>query len=330
MNDMKEIPLFARSNINLASAKLRARATAKSNDFFAPMARMLQDSEPVFIPGKYDDHGKWMDGWESRRRRDDGHDWVIVALAARGVIHGFDIDTRFFTGNYPPYASIEGCDEIDGPEDSTKWREIVPRMALEGDSHHFVEVTPGDPVTHLRLNIFPDGGVARLRAYGRAVPARVEGERDLASALSGARCIAWSDSHFGDPQCLLYPGRGEDMGDGWETKRRRGPGNDWMILALGMPGEVDRVVVDTAHFKGNYPDRCSLEAVLMDDPEAGPEAFESVTWLPVMDQVKLEMDHIHEFTRDQIHRVGRVSHVRFNIFPDGGVSRLRVFGRATG
>ncbi len=330
MNDTNDMPLFARANINLASAKLRARAVAKSNDFFAPMARMLQDAEPVFIPGKYDDHGKWMDGWESRRRRDDGHDWVIVGLVARGVVPGFDIDTRFFTGNFPPFASIEACDEMGGPGDTTKWREIVPRTALEGDSHHFVEVTPGDPVTHLRLNIFPDGGVARLRAYGRAVPARVEGELDLASALGGARCIAWSDSHFGDPQCLLYPGRGEDMGDGWETRRRRGPGNDWIILALGMPGEIDRIVVDTAHFKGNFPDRCSLEAVLMDDLEAGPGAFASVAWMPVMDQVKLEMDHIHEFTGDRVRRVGKVSHVRFNIFPDGGVSRLRVFGRAAG
>ena len=330
MTNENDIPLFARANINLASAKLRARAVTTSDDFFAPMGRMLLDAEPVFIPGKFDENGKWMDGWESRRRRDDGHDWVIVALAARGVIHGVDIDTRFFTGNYPPFASIEGCDDVEGPSPNTKWREMVPRMALKGDSHHFVEIEPGDPVTHLRLNIFPDGGVARLRAYGRAVPVRVDGELDLASALNGARCIEWNDSHFGDPQCLLYPGRGEDMGDGWETRRRRESGNDWMIVALGMIGEIDRVLVDTAHFKGNFPDRCSLEAVLMDDGNAGPGDFENAAWSPVLDQMKLQMDHVHEYSGDLIHRAGKVSHVRFNIYPDGGVSRLRVIGQAAG
>ncbi len=327
MNEKEEAPLFARSNINLASAKLGARALTTSDDFFAAMDRMLADREPVFIADKYDDNGKWMDGWESRRRRDDGHDWCIIKLAVRGTIHGFDIDTRFFTGNYPPCASVEACDCVGRPDDTTVWQEIVPRMDLDGDSHNFVECEPDVPYTHLRLNIFPDGGVARFRAYGRAAPARLEGEIDLASALNGARCVDWNDSHYGDPQCLLYPGRGENMGDGWETRRRREPGNDWIIIALACPGRIERVIVDTIHFKGNYPDCCTLEGAFSEDSADIPEALAALEWRELMPQQKLQMDREHEFSGDLISDPGTVSHVRLNIFPDGGVSRLRLYGR---
>lgn len=326
MKNETELPSFARSAVNLASARLGAKAIDVSDDFFAPMERMLHDTDPVFIADKYDDHGKWMDGWESRRKRTPGHDWCVISLAARGEIWGVDIDTGHFTGNYPPQASIEACDEPDGPDEATVWREIVGRTDLVGNSHHYHIIQDKTPATHLRLNIYPDGGVARLRVYGRAVPPNPDGEIDLAAALNGGRCLAWNDAHFGDPQRIIFPGRGENMGDGWETRRRREPGNDWIITELGMPGIINRIIVDTAHFKGNYPDRCSIEGAFYDGNEVAPGTMPALDWQLLLPEQKLEMDRAHTFGSDMLAELGPVTHLRLNIFPDGGVSRLRVFG----
>ena len=322
----KDLPFFALSAVNLASDRLGARAIDTSDDFFAPKERMLHDAPPVFIADKYDDHGKWMDGWESRRKRNPGHDWCIISLAARGEVWGVDIDTSHFTGNYPPMASIEACDQPDGPDASTQWREILVPQDLAGNNHHFYDISDRRPITHLRLNIYPDGGVARLRVFGRAVAPSPNGEIDLQAALNGGRCLAWNDAHFGDPQRLIFPGRGENMGDGWETRRRRTPGNDWIITELGMPGVVNRIIIDTAHFKGNYPDRCSIEAALYQGEKFAPGTVPDLKWMDLLPIQKLEMDRAHTFTGEVIADIGPISHLRLNIYPDGGVSRMRIFG----
>ncbi len=323
------LPDWARRHINLADAVLGAEAVACSDDFFAPMARLLQTRPAIFIPDKYDDNGKWMDGWESRRRRDEGHDWCIVRLARPGRIAGVDIDTSFFTGNFPPAASLDGCREGGDPARDTDWESLLPPTALSGNQHHLMPLNAGDVTySHVRLNILPDGGVARLRIYGRPTgepEPGADGLIDLGATLNGGHPVAWNDAHFGAAANLLRPGRGVDMGDGWETRRRREPGFDWCIIALGRPGRVRRIEVDTAHFKGNYPDRCSLQATYA--PDLGGDALvaQAQFWPTLLGDTKLEADRIHTFEAG-IAPLGTISHIRLNLHPDGGVSRLRVWG----
>lgn len=323
------LPAWAAGQINLADARLGAQAIACSDDFFAPMARMLQAGPAIFIPGKYDDNGKWMDGWESRRKRGPGHDWCVVRLARPGRIAGVDIDTSFFTGNYPPAASLDGCRAGDDPALEAGWVPLLPTTPLAGNRHHPIALADdGTSYSHVRLNIVPDGGVARLRVYGRpsGEPERAaDGLVDLAAALNGAYPVAWIDAHFGAAGNLLLPGRGVDMGDGWETRRRREPGHDWCILALARPGVVRRIEVDTAHFKGNYPDRVSLQAGKAPGAVGDALIAQAPSWPTLLAETKVAADSIHTFV-DGIADCGTITHVRFNLHPDGGVSRLRLWG----
>ena len=316
--------------VNLASQKLGARAVSCSDDFFAPMVRMISDAEPVFIDGKYDDNGKWMDGWESRRKRVEGHDHCIVRLARSGKIFAVDIDTRHFTGNYAPSASLEACSSNeDVPDDNTQWVELLAPTTLQGDSHHPIRVDSDHVFTHVRLNIYPDGGVARLRVYGDPVcdweNLDASETVDLVATLNGGRAIACNNEHFGTMHNLLTPGRGINMGDGWETRRRREPGHDWVIIALGHAGEVSNIEIDTAHFKGNFPHECSIQAAYMPSAEESTLAQQSLFWRELLPAQRMQMDHIHRYT-SEVAELGTITHVRLNIFPDGGVSRLRLHG----
>lgn len=322
--------------INLASAKLGARAVACSDDFFAPMARMLNPEPPVFIDGKYDAHGKWMDGWESRRRRDEGYDWCIVQLARPGRIHAIGLDTTHFTGNFPPAASVQGCNiATEVPDDATQWRELVAKTPLQGDRQHdfAVAVAGPDPdldiYSHVRLNIFPDGGVARLSIYAEPTvdwAARASNEEiDLAAALNGGVALACNNEHFGSIWNLLAPGRGVNMGDGWETRRRREPGHDWVVLALARAGTAHRIEIDTAYFKGNYPDSCDIHAThLATAPDLADLAVMSAAWPQLLPRTKLRADAEHTFAETLL-PLGAITHLRVNIHPDGGLSRVRVF-----
>lgn len=324
---------------DLASARVGGRAIATNDDFFAPKSNLVKAEPAIFIPGKYTSRGKWMDGWESRRRRTPGHDWCVVQLGMRGRVRGVDVDTSFFTGNYPPHCSIDALDMLDTAEgrvdehlvasgSSRKWTEILPKTALNGDSRNFIPVDDERPWTHLRLNIYPDGGVARLRVYGEvlvdwAAISRAGRPVDLAAIRNGGLGIAASDVHYGALNNMLMPGRATNMGDGWETKRRRGPGHDWAIVRLGTPGRLSKIEIDTNHFKGNYPDRASVEGCML--PDAPADALARAAWVEVLPETKLRAHHRHFFTKELRHR-GPVSHLRLNIFPDGGVSRFRVHG----
>jgi allantoicase len=328
---MSDSPAFARNSVNLASAGLGARALFVTDDFFAEVSRMLVDAPAVFVPDKYDDNGKWMDGWESRRKRVAGHDHAVVQLAAPGTIRGFDVDTSHFTGNYPPACRIEACHVGGAPDDDTVWTEISPLTPLGASAHHYLPSASHGVWSHVRLHIYPDGGVARLRVYGEPhIDAAAQRGKllDLASGLNGGRVVAYSDAHYGAFHRLLAPGRGLDMGDGWETRRRRIPGNDWIIVALGARGVLEGIEIDTAHYKGNYPDSFSIVAA---DLGRGLDALNetivaaSMFWPELIAPQKLGADAIHRF--DSVNALGPVTHVRLNIFPDGGVSRLRLFGR---
>ena len=319
--------------IDLASERLGGAVLFTNDEFFAPKENLLKPAAPIFIEGKYTDLGKWMDGWETRRRRSPGFDWCIVRLGRAGIVRGVVVDTSFFRGNYPEQCSLEGCDVAGQPDvaqlasDATKWRELLPQSSLTGDSQNPFVINDDERITHLRFKIIPDGGVARLRVYGEILPdwdelKRIGGQVDLAAIENGALVLSCSDMFFGHRHNLIMPGRALNMSDGWETKRRRGPGYDWVIIKLGAVGVIQRVEVDTSWFKGNFPDSCSLEAcdaaeVSIEDPAAA--------WQPVLPQTKLQAHTRHLFAEELLD-IGPASHVRFNIFPDGGVSRLRIFG----
>ncbi|MDT4896896.1 MAG: allantoicase [Acidobacteriota bacterium] len=325
--------------IDLASDRLGGAVLYANDDFFAEKENLLKPGAPVFIEGKYTDRGKWMDGWESRRRRTPGFDWCIIRLGLPGIIHGVVVDTSFFRGNYPEQCSLEAC-AVDGQpdveqlmSDQIRWTEILPVSKLQGDSQNPFKVQNEGRFTHLRFKIFPDGGVARLRVYGEVVPdwkalAR-RGEIDLAAAENGALVLACSDMFFGHRHNLIMPGRGADMGDGWETKRRRGPGYDWAVIKLATRGGIQRIEVDTAHFKGNYPDTCSLEACDAEGKVVDEANVLSLSWREILPRTKLQA-HTRHFYEEEIEKMGAVTHVRFNIYPDGGVSRLRIYGTISG
>ncbi|GLU41040.1 allantoicase [Pseudomonas sp. NBRC 100443] len=317
--------------VNLADERLGSKVISVTDEWFAAASRMLQPTPAVWKEGVFDDNGKWMDGWESRRKRFEGYDHAVIRLGVPGSIKGVDIDTSFFTGNFPPSASIDGCFVAEGePNDDTQWTEVLSSVELQGNSHHYHEISDERPYTHLRLNIYPDGGVARLRVYG--IPFRDWAKQnpneqvDLAAALNGGRALACSDEHFGRMSNILNPGRGVNMGDGWETGRRRTPGNDWVIVALGHAGIVEKIVVDTLHFKGNYPESCNIQAAFVKGGTDNQIATQSLYWRELLPSQKLQMHNEHTFI-EQIRELGPITHVRLNIFPDGGVSRLRLFGK---
>jgi allantoicase len=334
--------------VDLASARVGGRAVATNDDFFASKSNLVKPEAAMYIPGKFTSRGKWMDGWESRRRRTPGHDWCIVALGMRGVVHGVNVDTSHFTGNFPSHCSIEalaaekGSGLIHGSAyrqkadfanrpDPFLWETILARVELRGNSSNFFAIDDRRPWTHVRLNIFPDGGVARLRVYGEV---EVDWNRavykgravDVASIENGGLVLGASDMHFGSKDNMIMPGRAINMGDGWETRRRRGPGYDWAVIRLGAPAAISRIEIDTNHFKGNYPESASIDGCLARREQADNwDALVASSWTEILPRTKLGPHRRHFFTKEL--RVGGVvSHVRLNIFPDGGISRLRVHG----
>lgn len=321
--------------VNLASERLGGSAIAANDEFFAARERLVMDAAPVFVAGRYDEHGKWMDGWETRRRREHGYDWCLVRLGLPGVVHGVVVDTANFTGNYPEACSIDGACVAGYPDvqallsAGTTWREILPRSILKGDARNPFAIHPTDSITHVRLNIFPDGGVARLRVHGLVRPdwSRLVArpELDLASVEHGGLVVATSDKFYGHPNNLILPGLPLGMADGWETKRRRGPGHDWAIIELGRSGRLHRVEVDTRPFIGNAPGRCSID--VCDAPGCGTEALlaSDRAWQVLLPETHLEPNTRHVFDRE-LRSVDRASHARFTIVPDGGVGRLRLYG----
>src|SRR2546423_2674593 len=320
--------------IDLASERLGGAVLYANDEFFAPKENLLKPSVPIFIEGRYTDLGKWMDGWESRRRRTPGFDWCIIRLGLSGIIRGVVVDTSHFKGNYPEQCSIEACSINGLPtteqliSDSVQWTEILIKSNLDGDSQNSFEISNTQPWTHLRFNIFPDGGVARLRVYGEVIPnwerlKNLGGQVDLAAVEHGGVALSCSDMFFGHRHNLIMPGQAVNMSDGWETQRRRGPGHDWTIVKLGTSGRIRRLEVDTTHFKGNFPESCSVESCNAAGAPLETLQDPAFVWKPVLARTKLQAHTRHWF--DEVREAGPASHVRFNIFPDGGVSRLRVY-----
>ncbi|GAA3456655.1 allantoicase [Dactylosporangium matsuzakiense] len=311
---------------DLASRLLGGGVVAANDEFFAAMDNLVNPAPSQFETWTYGPKGKVYDGWETRRRRTPGHDWAIVRLGAPGQIHGVVVDTAHFTGNFPPFASVDAA-ELPGhpsPADlaAADWTPIVPKSPLKGDNRNHFPVVPGPRHTHVRLNIFPDGGVARLRVHGVVAPdpALLHGLTvNLAAMELGAVVAGCSDMFYGSPGNLLLPDRARQMSEGWETARRREPGNEWVLVRLAAAGRVRLVELDTTHFKGNAPGSAALRATA--DP--GDET----AWFDLVPQTPLQPDTRHFYRIDSPHPA---THVRLDIHPDGGLARLRVWGETDG
>jgi len=315
--------------VDLAAESVGGVVLAASDDFFAEKENLLKDAAAVFDPDAFTDRGKLMDGWESRRKRVPGNDWAIIRLGVPGVVRGVDIDTSWFLGNHPPFSRLEGI--VASPDADAvslagrnDWSELLPQVPLKLGSHNLFATQPGR-YTHLRLWMLPDGGIARLRVYGTPAPDRAEGLIDLAALVHGGQALSASDMFFGNKNHLIQPGRAENMGGGWETRRRRDEGHDWIIVKLAGRGTLHKLVLDTHHFKGNFPDRCSVQG--LDAADAQPFRIERRTdWDDVLPETKMAADTAHEFHGDALLAAGPFTHLRLRVHPCGGVSRLRAFG----
>ncbi|MFT4623494.1 MAG: allantoicase [Myxococcota bacterium] len=314
---------------DLVSSDLGGAALLSSDAFFAGHDNLVKPSEPVFLPDEYTDLGKWMDGWEPRRRRSPGHDWCILRLGVPGDLVGVDIDTRHFLGNHAPYGRLDAtvAPADASPEwlrDHGEWTPVLDQVPLQRGGHNAFAVRPFAGATHVRLSIYPAGGVARLRVHGRPrAPSPPAGERvDLASVRIGGRALACSDMFFSRMDNLLLPTEAPTMGHGWETKRSPLPREDWVVLALGAPGRIDTIVLDTRHFKGNYPESARVEAVCW--PDAEPWALtKSAEWQTIAGPARLSPDDKHALL---VADDSTWTHLRLVIESDGGISRLRAVG----
>ena len=316
--------------INLAEPRLGSKVIFKTDDFFASANRIINPSPPVFKEGVFDAHGKWMDGWETRRRRRKGYDYLIVKLGKPGKIFNVDIDTSHFNGNQPTHASLEACYSNKKPTKNIRWIKILDKKKLEPNKNHNFKIKNKLVFTHVKLNIFPDGGVARLRVYGEVEIKKINfGNRliNLTSILNGASIVGCNNEHFGKAENILAPGKGKNMGDGWETRRSRGKNFDWLIVKLGRAGIINKIEIDTHHFKGNYPDRCSLQAAYIPKKISNYSVIKKSTkWKSILNKVKLNANKKHGFN-NKIMKNNKINFIRINIYPDGGISRIRAFGK---
>jgi allantoicase len=314
--------------VDLASRWLGASVMSASDESFGDKENLLTPTSAAFEPGHYGNRGEIVDGWETRRRRDGGHDWAIIRLGAAGIISSVDVDTSFFTGNYPQSVSVEACGhegypspaELGGP--SACWETIVAHASVTGDSHNIFNVTDRRRFTHIRLSAYPDGGIARLRVYGEVVPDPRGLERltiDLASQEYGGAVIASSDDFYTSASNLNRPDRARTMGEGWETQRRRDAGHDFVVFRLAFAGCLRRVIIDTAHFRYNASAAIALHGCVTDMP---PEQ-DSAAWLPLLDRTRLQPDTRHAW---DIATSDPLTVVRLDAFPDGGLSRVRLIG----
>lgn len=329
------------SGVNLLSEAMGARALLCSDDFFAGMDNLIKPNDAIFIAHKYTDLGKWMDGWESRRKRTQGHDWCILRLGVAGVIQALDLDTAHFLGNHAPVASVDACyapdcDDSEASLHALPWMPLLAQVPLNRGAQNIFCTGSSEAFTHLRLNIFPDGGVARLRAYGAPSPSwrpsvdderfmLQEGEVDLAALRNGGQALVCSDMFFGVMSNLIAPGRARVMGEGWETRRSRRVGHDWIIVALGARGDVSAVVVDTHHFKGNFPESFDLLGVDAGHADLSTLTGDHLTWQTLISRNQLAASEERMY-RSEVASIGPITHIKLRIYPDGGVSRLRVYG----
>jgi allantoicase len=312
---------------DLALRTLGGTVMAASDESFAAKENLLNPGPAGFREHTFGAKGQEYDGWETRRRRSPGHDWAVVRLGLPGVIRGVVIDTAWFTGNYPPYASVEACaaDGYPSAAELTGWTEIVPKRPLTGDTAHEFAVAAGRRFTHVRLSVFPDGGVARLRVHGEVVPdpRLLTGLTvDLAALANGAAVTGCSDMFYSSPTNLIMPGLARHQAEGWETARRRDGGNDWVVLRLAGPGVVEVAELDTANLRYNAP----AEARIQGADARTARLEDDGAWFDLLPRTRLQPDTAHRFRLDSARPA---THARVDIYPDGGLARVRLHGSLT-
>ena len=326
---MKDKIIFTNGLIDLAQPRLGTKVIFKTDDFFASANRIIDPNEPVFKVGVFDKHGKWMDGWESRRKRTAGHDYIILKLGKPGTIKKVNVDTSHFNGNQPAMVSIEGANSNSNNLNQLKWELLLSKKKTKASSHHYFNINNKKIFTHIKFNIFPDGGVARLRLYGTIAKSnKLKNKKiNLASLLDGASVIACNNEHFGKAENILAPGKAKNMGDGWETRRRRGKGFDWLILNSLDGKEIDKIEISTHHFKGNFPSHCSLQAAFFPTSKNSKQIVNSsVKWKYLLKDAKLSANKVHIF-KNNLMKKDKINFIKINIFPDGGISRFRLYGK---
>ena len=313
--------------INLADPRIGSKIIFKTDDFFAAAHRILKTDIPVFKDGLFDKHGKWMDGWETRRRRSEGYDYLVLKLGKPGKIFDIDIDTSHFNGNQPTHASLEGCFSRSKPNKKTKWTRLLGKKKLGPNKNHNFKSQNKSTFNYIRLNIFPDGGVARLRLYGKIeIDKKTINNKNinLTSVLNGASIVGCNNEHFGRAENIIAPGKGKNMGDGWETRRSRGKNFDWLIIKFGKPGLIKKLEIDTHHFKGNYPDSCSIQtAIINKDLSNNLIVKNSKNWKFILNKSKLSAHKKHVFKKFLIKR-NKENYLKINIYPDGEIGRAHV------
>lgn len=315
---------------DLASRALAGSVVAANDELFAQRENLINAHQPAFDPADFGHKGKVYDGWETRRRRDEGNDWAIVRLGVPGVVHGVVVDTAWFRGNYPPFVSVEAA-AVDGYPSVAElldadWHTLVPRSDALGDVPNHYAVDSDRRWTHVRLSIYPDGGVARFRVHGEAVPDPdfLAGTIDLAAAEYGGTLAFASNTFYTSPAAIILPGRARNMGEGWENARRRDPGNDYAIFTLAQRGTIRHVEVDTSYYVGNAPGwvrLTGLDLAAGGDLDTGTETGPG--WADVLATRAVQPDTRHRFLSECQEPA---THVRLDVFPDGGLSRLRVWG----
>ncbi|KAH6643734.1 galactose-binding domain-like protein [Boeremia exigua] len=326
--------VFKSKYTDLISTPLGSRIISFSDEWFAAASNLTTKTPPISRPGVFVHSGAWYDGWETRRHNTAPADWVVIRLGtASGRVAGVEIDTAFFNGNHAPAISVEGAfadsDEEVKDEGYGGWTTILEKQDCGPSQRHgwLLPSLTDAAYTHVRLLMYPDGGIARFRLYGVAVPvfpASASAVFELSATVMGGVATAVSDQHFGSADNLLLPGRGHDMGDGWETKRTRGEHVDWTIVRLGAAGEIDHIVIDTAHFRGNFPQKVQVFAGAF---ESDP-GHEDGAWTEVLAPQKSGPDVETEYRSELVNVAGkRYTHAKLVIIPDGGVKRFRVFGR---
>jgi allantoicase len=297
--------------------------------FLHQLIELISPTEPVFKVGVFDKHGKWMDGWESRRKRTAGHDFIIIKLGKPGTIKKVDVDTSHFNGNQPAMISIEGANSNSNKINQLNWQPLLSKKKTKANSHHYFTVNSNKVFTHIKFNIFPDGGVARLRLYGSIAKSnKLKNKKiNLASLLDGSSIIACNNEHFGKAENILAPGKAKNMGDGWETRRRRGKGFDWLILNSLDGKEIDKIEISTHHFRGNFPSHCSLQAAYLPNSKNSKQIVKSsITWKYLLKDAKLSANKVHVF-KNNLMKKDKINFIKINIFPDGGISRFRIYGK---
>jgi allantoicase len=310
---------------DLASRRLGGGVVHANDELFAERENLIKPETPAYSTYTFGHKGQVYDGWETRRRREPGHDEAIVRLGVAGVVRGVVVDTAFFKGNYPPEVSVEGAGVEGYPSpaelQAAEWFPLVPRSPVKGDAQNPFPVQVPQRCTHVRLSIYPDGGVARLRVHGEAVPDPrflVAGALDLAALVNGGVVTGCSNMFYSSPTNLISPGEARVMGEGWETARRRDEGNDWVEVALAGPGVVRLAEIDTRYFVGNAPGWASLRG-----RDGRRRADDPAAWVELLPRTRLQPDTRHLL---RLPAAGEVTDVRLDVFPDGGLARLRLYG----